>query len=364
MKMKTYLATILVTIILIVGSGCISSNNKEVKSTVENGNKEVKSTTENGGKDISQQKFEEAVKPKIKANVNKDCAGTPWFVGQQKGFFEQSGIDFVDKGHLDWSQQPVALISGQTDVADAHPNTIIDLLKEGAKVKGVVASGDEPSEGHIQNEHMHWLVLENSSLKTVKDILNSSKKVKIAVGALGICSDLETDAWLRQNGISKDKVELVVMPDPQQEQSLRQGLIDIAVLHPPFYTAAEEHGGVNIITSSRPILGDAAGLSLLYFTEDFIKNNPDAVRKFIKGFKNAERWSNDNPNESGAITAKEIGLEKSTAHWYSYTGAIDDAKVQKWIDAMVEDGIIKPGEYKPSDIYTNEFADEWSVPTK
>ena len=363
MKKKIYLTIILVAIVLIVGSGCISSDNKEIKSTVENGNKETSDPVTTTSKETSQQKFEAAVRPKVRANVNKDCGGTPWFVGQQKGFFEQAGVDFVDQGHLDWSLQPAALISGQTDTAEGHPNTIINLLKEGAKVKGVVASGDEP-EGDVQHEHMHWLVLENGNLKTTKDILNSDKKIKIAVGALGICSDIETNEWLRKNEISKDKVEIVVMPDPQQEQALRQGLIDIAVLHPPFYTAAEEHGKVSVITSSKQVFGDAAGLSLLYFTEDFIKNNPDTVRKFIRGFKNGERWSNDNPNESAAITAKEIGLEKSTTHYYSYTGVIDEQKIQKWIDAMVKDGLIKPGEFKPSDIYTDKFKDEWLSTTK
>ncbi len=353
MEKKNLLAGVVLIVLISAAVGTYFIQNNQ------NNNKEPVKTTiypENKAKVINALNVE---KPTIKANVNKDCAGTPWFVGQQKGFFEAAGINFVDQGHLDWSQQPSALISGQTNVADAHPNTIINLLKEGAKVKGVVASGDEPPEGHLQHEHMHWLVLENSSLREAKDILKSGRKIKIAVGAFGICSDLETNEWLRQNGIPKDKVELVVIPDPQQEQALRQGLIDIANLHPPFYTAAEEHGGVRIIVSSSKIFGDAAGITLLYFTEDFIKNNPDAVRKFINGYKNAERWSNDNPNESAEITAKEIGLEKSTTHYYSYSGQIDEGKVQKWIDAMVKDGILNPGEFKPEDIYTTEFKDAW-----
>lgn len=347
---KNLFASVVIVVLIVAGAGAYfsQSNGKEQTKTVQNPEAKLKAINALN-----------AERPTIKANVNKDCAGTPWFVGQQKGFFEQAGINFVDKGHLDWSQQPAALISGQTDVNDVHPNTIINLLKEGAKVKGVVASGDEPPEGDLKHEHMHWLVLENSSLRSAKDILNSGKKIKLAVGDLGICSDLETNEWLRQNGIPKDKVELVVIPDPQQEQALRQGLIDIANLHPPFYTAAEEHGGVRILVSSRKIFGDAAGLGLVYFTEDFIKKNPDAVRKFIKGYKNAERWSNDHPEEAAQITAKEIGLEKSTVHYYSYTGAINDSQVQLWIDAMVKDGLIKPGEFKPADLYTDEFKNEW-----
>lgn len=152
-------SAIIVLLILAVAGAYIGQNNNE---------EQVK-TVQNPDDKLSVDNALKAEKPTIKANVNKDCAGTPWFVGQQKGFFEKAGINFVDKGHLDWAQQPAALISGQTNVADVHPNSIINLLKEGAKVKGVVAGGNEPPEGDIAHEHMHWLVLENSSLKEAKE---------------------------------------------------------------------------------------------------------------------------------------------------------------------------------------------------
>ena len=300
----------------------------------------------------------------IKANVNKDCAGTPWFVGEEKGFFKNAGINFVDQGALDWSLQPAALISGQTDVADSHPNTIINLLKSGAKVKGVVAGGDEPGPGNIDKEHMHWLVLNSSPYHSIQDLVAGGKKPKIAVGALGICADLENNAWFRENGLSKDSFEYVVIPDPQQEQALRQGEVDVIVPHPPFFTAAEEHGGVRPVATSLEVFGPEAGLTFLYFTEDFIKKNPVGVRTFLKAYKDAERWSNDHPIEAAEITARRIGLEKSTVHYYSYSGAVDDAKVQKWIDAMVADGDLTPGQYTPKDLYTDEFKDLWVAPAK
>ncbi len=307
----------------------------------------------------------------VKANVNKDCAGTPWFVGQQKGFFNDSGIKFIDGGHLDWSLQPAALTSGQTSVWSGHPNTLINLIQGGAKVKGVMLDGAEPLNGNapenLGKNHMHWLVLDNSPLKTPADIkafnAKNNRKVKIAVGATGICADLETNAWLRKNNLSKDDIEYVILSDPLQEAALRNGEIDVATLHPPFFTAAEQHGGVRIYFTSTDAFGTDAGTGLLVFSEDFIKNNPDTVRKFTKAFHQALVWSNENRAEAGEITAKEIGLEKSTVHYYSYTGRITDEKLQVWIDAMVADGLLKPGEIKPSDLYTTQFSDLWEPGT-
>jgi ABC-type nitrate/sulfonate/bicarbonate transport system substrate-binding protein len=295
----------------------------------------------------------------IRANVNKDCTGTPYYVGQQIGYFEGNNINFVDQGALDYSLQPAALISGQDDLYDGHPNTIINLLQSGAKVKAVVMSGYEPADGNLSEQHMHWLTLANGPYQTLDDLFANGHKPKIAVLATGICADLETNAYFREHNITSDRYELITLSDPQQEAALRAGTIDVAVLHPPFYTAAEQHGGVTILTTSTEAFGKVAGTSLLVFTEAFIKNHPDAVRAYIKAYKDAERWSNDHRAEAGELTAKTIGLTSSTAHYYSYSGAITDADIQPWIDAMVTEGTIAAGQYKPSDLYTTEFSDLW-----
>lgn len=307
----------------------------------------------------------------VDAAVTKDCAGTPWFVGQELGFFNKSGIKFVDKGEIKWTDQPAALASGQINVYDGHPNSIINLLKAGAKVKGVAVGGAEPTDGgnKVDEDHMHWLVLENSTLKTATDFKTfkeqNNRKVKIAVGGTGLCADLETNAWLRKNNISKDYYEFIVLPDPQQEQALKQGSIDIATLHPPFYKKAEKDGGVRILFTSYDAFGPAAGLTLVVFTEDYINKYPGTVRDFINAYKDAERWINNNREEAGEITAKDIGLPyTSNVHYYSSSGAINDkvkGYLQQWIDAMVADGQIQAGQYKPEDLYTTEFSDTWKT---
>jgi ABC-type nitrate/sulfonate/bicarbonate transport system substrate-binding protein len=206
---------------------------------------------------------------------------------------------------------------------------------------------------------MHWLVLENSSLRKPGDIINATSRVKIGVLALGTCVDTENNALLRKYNIPRDKVEYVVLPDPQQEQALRQGLIDIAILHPPFFTAAESHGGVRILTTSKEAFGSAGGMTFLMFSKDFIKNDPETVKRFIRGYKNAEKWSNANRKEAADITSRAIGLDNSTVHYYSDNGEVNVSQVQFWIDSLVKDGVIKPGEYRPCDLYIDEFNDTW-----
>jgi ABC-type nitrate/sulfonate/bicarbonate transport system substrate-binding protein len=297
----------------------------------------------------------------LKASVNKDCTITPWVVGVQRNFFNESGVKFVDIGEIAATQRNNAFVSGQIDVLDADPQDLINLRLAGVPVIAVAQSGDEPEDGDLNKTHMHWLVLESSSIKSIADLKeeNLGRKPKIAVTALGICADTQNNKWFQENGFSKDDFEYVVIPDPQQEQALRQGLIDVAVLHPPFYFAAEKHGGIRVLTTSQEAFGKAGGNTLLCFTESFIKEHPETVSKFIKGYKASEVWSNSNREEAADLTAKTIGLDEAAAHYYSWTGAVNETQLQVWIDQLVEDGTLQPGQIKPSDLYTKEFQDSW-----
>jgi ABC-type nitrate/sulfonate/bicarbonate transport system substrate-binding protein len=180
----------------------------------------------------------------INGAVTKDCSGTPWFVGNEKGFFKKYNVNLVDKGDIPYAQQPAALSTGELNVYDGHPNALINLIKGGVKVKAVTVTGTEPINGTPDKEHMHWLVRDDSSLKGPGDIekfvKENNRKIKVGVLSTGVCADLETHIWLRKNNVSTDSVEFITLPDNQQEQALLQKSIDIATLHPPFFAKAEK----------------------------------------------------------------------------------------------------------------------------
>ncbi|MDR2873758.1 MAG: ABC transporter substrate-binding protein [Methanobrevibacter sp.] len=314
----------------------------------------------------------------IKGAVTKDCSGTPWFVAKEKGFFDKYNVTLVDKGNIPPQQQPSAFTNGDLNVFDGHPDHLINFLKSGIKAKAVAVTGAEPINGSIEKRHMHWLVKEDSPLKNASDfkkfVEDNHRKVKVGVLSTGSCADLETSAWLRNNGVDpKSIIEYLVLPDNQQEQTLIQGGIDVSVLHPPFFYKAERDNNettdpskkLRILTTSTEVFGPAAGVTMAIVTEDYIKKHPDTVRKFIKAFLDANRWSNNNRQEAGEITSKNIGLPyTSNVHWYSPSGAFDatvDGYLQTWIDAMVADGLIKEGEFKPEDLYTTKFSDAWDT---
>ncbi len=295
----------------------------------------------------------------LKASVTNDCTGTPWFVGQEKGFFRDAGLNFVDVGQTVTEQRGTALALGQIDVLDVDPLTLVNMVKSGVKVRAVAQSGDSSNDGDTDKEFMQWLVVNDSSLQSFASIGASNRTIRIGIGALGTAPELQTEALLDKYGVPREKAEFVVLPEQNQYQALRQGLIDVAVLHAAFYACAHAQGGVRILATSTDAFGPAGGMTLLIATERFIEEHPETMSKFITGYKNAETWCNANRAEAGAITARHLGICTGVSHYYSGTGTINVSQLQYWIDTMTDCGILSPGELKPSDLYTDQFKDVW-----
>lgn len=297
----------------------------------------------------------------FKASVTNDCTGTPWFVGSQQGFFKKQGINYIDVGQTVVTQRPYALALGQIDVLDVDPLTLVNLLISDAKVKAVAQSGISPGDEDSKKEYLHWDVRNDSELTSLESINHSNRTIKIGVGALGCSSDLQTNALLRKYGIPANKIEYFVIPEENQQQALREDIIDIAVLQTAYHGCAQKRLKVRSLARSSDALGEAGGMTLLICKENFIQSHPETVKKFIAGYKKSERWCNENPLEAGNITADRLGLCDGGAisHYYSDRGDINESQLQIWLDEMIIQGLIKPGEFKVSDLYTDQFKNAW-----
>ncbi len=300
----------------------------------------------------------------VKTWSRKDCTLAPFLIADKKGFFAKQGLQIQYVGDIDASARIPAIVSGSIDVGNIHPNGLAIAVANGAQLKGVVRSIIEPpadiTDIHLQ--HMWWVSNKNGPIKTLADINKQPGKVKFGVMTRNSCIEYLTDKIRAKYNIPKDKIEWVTMPDLQQVQALKQGLIDVATPHPPFYKAIEDTGIGNILISSREIDGDQNnGTYLYYFSDKFIQAHPDIVKSFVIAIKNAERWINDNKPETNELTAQAIGVPVTANHYYAPDGRIPDKDIQEWIDGTVAGGLLKPDQVKVADIITHQF-DVFGVP--
>lgn len=276
-------------------------------------------------------------------------------IADKLGFFREEGIEIEYTGVLKPGITEYQLIAQGINDAfiSSHPPNVAQARLAGIKVVAVAP-------GMVDNEnfpHVRYLVKEDSPIKTLNDILNR----KVSITSISACTDGYVKYYLKQNNL-EDKVQWVTLPNPgQQEQSLVQGLVDMATSHPPYAGIALKQGGVRQIATSWDILKDpAAGLSVRGFSEDFIKKNPEVVKGFCKAMYKARVWINSHQDEAKAIIAKCLDLktEDISVFWYDEHKAIEQAYIETWFEIAEDLGLWKKGEIKPTDIYVNDYAPE------
>lgn len=294
----------------------------------------------------------------IKTWSRSDCTDAPFIVAEKMGFFEEEGIEIVYTGETQPPQRIASILNGDNDVGTAHPNTLAIAREGGAPVRGVARSIIEPPPeiDDIHLQHMWWVSRKDSPLQTLEDIKTFPGKVKLQLLLRNACIDFLTDMFLVEYGIPRDKIEYITMPDIEGVLALKEGLIDIATPHPPFYNAVEEWGDGNILITSRTIAGENAGTYLYYFADDFIAVNHEPITRFVAAIKKAERWANENTEQTAKWTEEAIGIPVQANHYYSQTAVIYDDQIKYWIDGSIISGSLPENTtVKVSDIITHEF---------
>ncbi|MFD6889226.1 ABC transporter substrate-binding protein [Streptomyces sp. NPDC059957] len=268
---------------------------------------------------------------------------------------------------LDWvgntisgPQDIQSAATGQTHFGSAFNGAVIKLASTKAPIKAVVSSY-----GSDQYSYGGYYVLEDSPIRSARDLIGK----KVGMNTLGAHYQALLDTYLSRNGLSKAdaaKVEPIVVPPVNTEQSLRAKQIEVGVLTGVLRDKALATGGIRPLFTDVELLGPfSAGTYIM--TERFIKQNPDTVRTFVTGVAKAIDWSRTTPREEVIARMTEIvkkrGRNEDTAtlkYWRSYGvaekgGRIEEKGFQLWLDWLGERGEIKPGQLKAADLFTNEF---------
>ncbi|MEI7788949.1 MAG: ABC transporter substrate-binding protein [Chlorobiaceae bacterium] len=260
-----------------------------------------------------------------------------------------------------------ALLANNIDVStsSAWP-PFINIFARGGKVKALLGTAISRKDNECGRSPL--LVLDDSSIHTIKDLAGK----RIAVNVLGAEADYVIRLYLKKNGLSISQVELVVVPDEKQEQMLRSRQVDAAAFSTTggvFYDFTVAHGGVREIpgTTNFETKGETM-VGAIGFRNEFIEKHPDTVRRYIHAYERSRRIIYDefqkNPERVRKAYA-EICVKKGsnpilatyfrTTLWTPEHPLIADKDIQWWLDRFIEDGLLKPGQIKPSDIYSNEF---------
>lgn len=250
--------------------------------------------------------------------------------------------------------------TGQTDFGGAFNGAIIKLISQGAPITPVIGYY-----GSDENTYNGFFVLEDSPIKSARDFIGK----KVGMNTMGAHHEFVLKEYLRRNGLTEEEIKqvtIVVVPPVNTEQVLRQKQIDVAVLGGMLRDRALENGGLRKIFSDYDLFGSFTAGSYV-FTNQFIKENPNTVKKFVEATAKAIEWARKTPKEEVIARYEKIIKERDreedteTIQYWKSTGIaakggyIQESEFKVWLDWLEKSGELKKGQLKLEDLYTNEF---------
>ena len=132
------------------------------------------------------------------------------------------------------------------------------------------------------------------------------KGKKVAISRLGSGTDTAMRMVLKKFGMdpAKDVTILQVGTQPARVQALAAGAIDATLISPPLDLAAKKQG-YNILVNIAA-LGIPYPQTVIETTDRFIKENPQTVKHFLKGFLEGVRYAATHRDHTKKVITKYL----------------------------------------------------------
>jgi ABC-type nitrate/sulfonate/bicarbonate transport system substrate-binding protein len=284
---------------------------------------------------------------------------TPPELAADLGYLGPVTLDWV--GNTTSGPQDIqSAATGQTEFGGAFNGAVAKLHSAGAPITAVISYY-----GVDQYSYNGFYTLADSSISSAQGLFGK----KVGMNTLGAHLEAVLDIYLGRNGVSAGdvkKVEPLVVPPVNTEQSLRAHQIDVATLGGVLRDKALADGDIKALFTDYDLLGTFSAGTYV-FRNDFLAKNPDTVRAFTSGVGKAIEWARTTPLPEVVDRFTEIikkrGRNEDTStlkYFKSYGiagtgGVVAEKEFATWITWLEQQGQIPKGKVKAADVYTNKY---------
>jgi len=220
------------------------------------------------------------------------------WVAENKGYFEEMGIDLditeYDSGKASLS----ALLEGDKgiDICTVAPTPI--MFNSFEREDYVIIATFVYSWTDIKVS-----ANKGNSINSVKDLIG--KKIGVPIGTT---AQFFVEAFLIKNGVSIFDVEIIDVRPSDLPNSINNNEVDAIVIWEPHgYNARQRLGDDALILPSPDVYQTTFNFVVM---KDFAEDNPEALEKFIMAIDKATTYIDNNKVESQNIVAERLNLDQ------------------------------------------------------
>ncbi len=225
----------------------------------------------------------------LRVGVSAASSDVVFYIADKKGYFRREGLAVTFTPFDSAAKMVAPLGAGQLDIGGGSPSAgLYNAVERGIDIKIVADKGSTPAGYGFQPLLVRKDLVTSGRFKTLKDL----KGMRIAGSAPGSASTSTLNEALKSAGLKTSDVERVFMAFPQHVRALQNKAVDAAMTTEPSATRAVQSG------AAVRVMGDDAiypnhQLAVVLYSGQFIKQNPDAAKRFMRAYLRAARDYND-----------------------------------------------------------------------
>jgi len=253
--------------------------------------------------------------------IGYQAASTIVLLGKGKGFYEQEfgkdGTKVTFSLFLSGPPMIEALAGGRLDIIHTGDMPPVTGRAAGIDLKVVANAGLDPA-------HNAVLVSPASAIKTPADL--KGKKVAVQVGS---SAHHFLFLLLAKNGLKPADIQVVNLPGPELANALETGKVDAIGSWEPFTANIELSGKGRVLADSTNI---KRAVNVYIARNDFGRENPQLVERFLKATKRAIDYLQEHPKEGQVAIAAEskfpVAVVARITQRYAWSLDIADSDVK------------------------------------
>jgi NitT/TauT family transport system substrate-binding protein len=272
-----------------------------------------------------------------------------------EGYYKDAGLDVTIVQGNGSGNTAQLVANGRAQIAYADAVAVSQLIAKGAPMK-IIATVYQSNPNAVMS-------LKKAGIKSVKDL--AGKKVGVPSGS---SQTTMLPLLLKSNNLKESDINMIDMPVASMVPALLQGQVDAVLGSIDAYQIQAESQGAQLDVYRFADHGVPTVSTSIFASNDYLKNNPDVVKKFVAASLKGWSFALDSPDKAIKDVKKvfpETNEKLATAELAAitplfcsggakYIGKAEDALWSKSQDLLAEVKLLPAGQ-DPKSYYTNDY---------
>ncbi|MBF0276321.1 MAG: NrtA/SsuA/CpmA family ABC transporter substrate-binding protein [SAR324 cluster bacterium] len=216
--------------------------------------------------------------------------GSLVYVASVKGYFEKEGLEVILQKYTTGKASLNAVLQGRADLATTAETPIMHAVMSKQKIYTLATIG-------TTTKNLALIGRKDHGIKGIHDL--RGKKIGITLGTNG---EFFLDTFLLNHLIAKNEIVAVSLKPEEMFDAVMKGEVDaVTTWNPHLRKIKYELGEKGILFGDESIYNWTWNIVGM---QEFVKNNPETIKKVIRALAAAEELIRKDPKEAMRATAK------------------------------------------------------------